>query len=580
MLRLTAALLLPLLLWPAVPRADQAAPEGETPLAVAQLATAERQMVVTANPLASAAGQEILRAGGSAADAAIAALLVLGLVEPQSSGLGGGAYWLQFDAEAGALHAYDGRETAPATATPDWFLDAAGQERDFLDAVKSGRSVGVPGYVALLKLVHERHGRLPWAELFVPAVRLAEQGFPVSPRLVSLLTDDPVLAANPAAAHFFYDSAGQPPRAGDILVNPGYAAVLRRIATEGPAAFYEGPVAEAIVAAANAGEASPTLSLADLAAYWPKERAVVCLAYRAYRVCGHGPSTSGGVATLLILGVLQHFSLPGPAMAVADLHLLAEASRLAFADRNAYLADPDFVPQPLAELLDPAYLRQRALLVSPDRAMSGKASPGLPQKQGLLDDGVGPPSTSHLVVIDRWGDAVSVTASIESAFGSGRLVQLPGLAGGFLLNNELTDFSFQPADDAGLAIANRVEPGKRPRSSMDPIIVLGGDGRVAFALGSPGGSRIIGYVAEALVALIDWNLDPAAAASLPHVLNRNGKTELEEDRELEPLAAALTALGHETVFAGMSSGLSILKVTPDGIQGAADPRREGIALGD
>ncbi len=574
-----AAALVLLLLWPAGLRADQAAPEAATPLGEASLATAQHQLVVTANPLASAAAQGILRDGGSAADAAIAALLVLGLVEPQSSGLGGGAYWLQFDAQAGALQAYDGRETAPATATPDWFLDTAGQPRDFLEAVKSGRSVGVPGFVALLRLVHLRHGRLPWADLFAPAIVLAADGFQVSPRLVALLTDDPVLAANPDATRFFYDAQGRPPAAGDWLVNPAYAAVLRLLAAEGPAAFYQGPIAAAIVAAANAGEASPTLSLDDLAGYQARERQVVCLPYRAFQVCGHGPSTSGGVTTLEILGVLAQFTLPGPAMAPADLHLLAEASRLAFADRNAYLADPDFVPQPVAELLDPAYLRRRAALVQPDRSL-GLAEPGLPQKQGRLDDGVGPPSTSHLVVIDQWGDAVSVTASIESAFGSGRLVTLPGLAGGFLLNNELTDFSFRPVDEAGQPVANRVEPGKRPRSSMDPVIVLGGDGKVAFALGSPGGSRIIGYVAQALVALIDWNLDPAAAASLPHVLNRNGKTELEQDRGLADLAAALAALGHETREAEMSSGLAILKVTPDGLQGAADPRREGVALGD
>ena len=578
MRRPLAAALVFLLLAP-LARADQLAPEAATGIGTATLVRAERQMAVTANPLASEAAAAILAAGGSAADAAIAALLVLGLVEPQSSGLGGGAFWLQFDAGGARLHAYDGRETAPASATPDWFLGPDGAPVDFMAAVKSGRSVGVPGFVALLWLAHERHGRLPWAELFEPAIALAEGGFAVSPRLAALLAGDEVVPANPEAARFFLDAQGQPPAAGAWLVNPGYAAVLRRLAAEGPAAFYQGAVAEAVVAAANQGEATPTLTLADLAGYQAKERQVVCLAYRAYEVCGHGPPTSGGVSVLQILGVLGNFALPGPAQAPADLHLLAEASRLAFADRNAYLADPDFVPQPVAQLLDPAYLRQRAALVRPD-AILGPAEPGLPLKQGRLGDGLGGPSTTHLVVVDRWGDAVSITASIESAFGSGRLVSLPGLAGGFLLNNELTDFAFRPADETGVAVANRVEPGKRPRSSMAPFIVLDADGRVAFALGSPGGSRIIGFVAQALVALIDWGLDPAEAVALPHVLNRNGKTELELGRGLEDTGLALTALGHTVIEAEMSSGLAIVKVTPAGLEGAADPRREGTALGE
>ena len=568
------ALLLPL----QAPRADQLAPEAATGPGSTSLVLAERQMAVTANPLASEAAAEILAAGGSAADAAIAALLVLGLVEPQSSGLGGGAFWLQFDAGSGALHAYDGRESAPAAATPDWFLGRDGAPRDFHEAVISGRSVGVPGQVALLWLAHQRHGRLPWAALFQPAIALAEAGFAVSPRLAALLAGDDVVPANPDAARFFLDPQGRPPAAGEWLVNPGYAEVLRRLAAAGPAAFYQGEVARAVVTAANLGEATPTLTLADLAAYQARERQVVCLAYRAYEVCGHGPPTSGGVSVLQILGVLGNFALSGPAQAPADLHLLAEASRLAFADRNAYLADPDFVPQPVAELLDPAYLRRRAALVRTDASL-GVAQPGLPRKQGLLDDGLGGPSTTHLVVLDRWGDAVSITASIESAFGSGRLVTLPGLAGGFLLNNELTDFSFRPADEAGLPVANRVEPGKRPRSSMAPMLVLDGEGRVAFALGSPGGSRIIGFVAQALVALIDWGLDPAEAVALPHVLNRNGRTELEADRGLEEVAAALGALGHTLHEAEMASGLAIIAVTPAGIAGAADPRREGTAVG-
>ncbi len=559
--------------------ADVAGPEPATPSGDVALVTAQRQMAVTANPLASEAALEILRAGGSASDAAIAALLVLGLVEPQSAGIGGGAFWLQFEGESGALHGYDGRETAPASADGNWFLTAEGGPRDFLDAVVSGRSVGAPGLVALMALAHERHGRLPWADLFQPAIRLADEGFAVSPRLSALLTGSKVARTHETARNYYFNSKDEAPAPGEWLVNPGYAEVMRRLAAEGPAAFYGGPIAEAIVVAVNEGEPTPVLTLADLAAYEVKERPVLCLSYRAYEICGHGPPTSGGVTTLQILGLLSHFELAGPSMAPADLHLLAEASRLAFADRNAYLADPDFIEQPVEELLSPDYLRRRAAGISVETSL-GIAEPGLPQREGGLDTAPGAPSTTHLVVVDAWGDVVSVTASIESAFGSGRMVALDGLAGGFLLNNQLTDFSFRPADEAGRPIANRVEGGKRPRSSMAPVLVLDGEGRAVFALGSPGGSRIIGYVAQALVALLDWGLDPAEAAALPHVLNRNGRTELEEGQGLADLAAALQALGHETGEAEMSSGLAIVQIGPDGLLGAADPRREGTALGD
>jgi len=576
-LSLAAALLLLACVAPA--GADQAAPEGGSGFAAAPLATAESQLIVTANPLASEAGLAVLRAGGSAADAAIAALLVLGLVEPQSAGLGGGAFWLQYAAAARQVLSYDGRETAPATATPAQFLDAAGQPLDFWVAVASGRSVGVPGLVALIAMTHAAHGRLPWGSLFEPAILLAEQGFPLSPRLHALLAEEELLPLDPGARDYFYQADGSPKPVGTLLRNPDYAELLRRIAAEGPPAFYQGEIAGLMVARAAIGEDGGTLALADLAAYRALARPPVCLDYRGYAVCGQGPPSSAGVTVGQILGILANFDLGTTPMATPALHLLTEASRLAFADRNAYLADPDFVPQPVAALLDPGYLLERAALIKPDASL-GKAAPGLPQQRGELGEAWEPPSTTHLVVVDRWGDVVSVTASVENAFGSRRLVSLTG-QGGFLLNNQLTDFAFEPLDAAGLPVANRVEPGKRPRSSMAPTIVLDAGGGFAFALGSPGGSRIIGYVAQALVALIDWRLDPAAAAGLPHVLNRNGASEFEGGRNLEALAAAFAVLGHETRFAEMTSGLAIVARTPEGtLLGGADPRREGTALGD
>lgn len=544
------------------------------PAAEAAPARAQRHMVAAANPLATRAGLEILRAGGSALDAAIATQLVLNLVEPQSSGLGGGAFLLHFEAASGEVTSYDGRETAPAAATPALFLGPGGTPMKFWDAVVGGRSVGTPGLARLLELAHRDHGRLPWARLFAPAIALAEKGFAVSPRLHGLIAKDKYLKTFPATAAYFYDADGEPWPVGHVLRNPAFAETLRRLGSSGANALYQGPLAAEIVARVRGAPGNPgLLDLEDLAGYRAKRRAPVCAPYRAWRVCGMGPPTSGGVAVLQMLGLLERFDLGAlDPNAPEALHLIAEAGRLAFADRNRFLADSDFVKVPLAELLARDYLHGRAQLISPGASL-GKARPGLPSQNGAMPVQLDPPATSHLVVVDAQGNAVSMTTSIESAFGS-RL-----MAGGFLLNNELTDFSFRPEAE-GRPVANRVEAGKRPRSSMSPMLVLDAEGRLVLAVGSPGGSRIIGYVLRAMLGVLDWGLDPQAAVSLPHAVNRNGKTDLEEGTSVAAHKAALEALGHEVNVRTMTSGLHAIKVTPDGLEGGADPRREGVALGD
>ena len=537
-------------------------------------ARAARQMVAAANPLAAEAGLDILRAGGSAVDAAIAAQLVLNLVEPQSSGIGGGAFLLHYDGETQELAAYDGRETAPAAATPALFLKADGEPMKFWDAVVGGRSVGVPGLPRMLELAHKDQGRLPWARLFEPAIRLAERGFAVSPRLHGLIAKDKHLKTFAETAAYFHGVDGKAHPVGHLLKNPAFAHTLRLLAAGGAEAFYRGTIAQGIAAAVRGAAGNPgAMTLADLAGYQAKRRTVLCRPYRAWRVCGMPPPTSGGVAVLQILGILESFDLvalkPNSAQA---LHLIAEASRLAFADRNQFLGDADFVAVPVDKLLDRAYLARRARLISPGATL-GKAAPGLPTQKGAMPAQLDPPSTSHLVVVDSRGNAVSMTSSIESAFGS-RL-----MAGGFMLNNELTDFAFRP-EVGGRPVANRVAAGKRPRSSMSPSLVLDQDGRLVLALGSPGGSRIIGYVTKALIAALDWKLDIQAAVSLPHAVNRNGATDLEADTPVAALKPALEALGHEVRLRKLTSGLHAIAVTPTGLEGAADPRREGVALGD
>ncbi len=569
-----ARLVLLLSLWLAAPAAvaRDVAPEGASGWTDKPAVTARAHMVVAAHPLAAAAGDAVLRDGGGAVDAAIATQMVLALVEPQSSGIGGGGFLLHWRAGDGAPTAYDGRETAPAAATPERFLGPDGRPLPFFDAVVGGGSVGVPGLLRMLEAAHAAHGRLPWARLLAPAIALAEDGFPMSPRLHALLAGEKHLAADPAARAYFYGPDGAPLPVGTILRNPDFAATLRLIAEGGADAFYRGPLAARIVAAVRTRGGD--LTLADLAAYRAVVREALCRPYRAWRVCGMPPPTSGGIAVLQILGILSHFDLPALApLSPEAAHLIAEASKLAFADRNRYVADADFVDVPVDGLLDPDYLRGRAALIRPEAA-TAKAAPGeLPVRRGRLD-GVAPelPSTSHISVVDGAGDAVSFTSSIENAFGSRIMVA------GFLLNNQLTDFAFAPERAGGL-VANRVEPGKRPRSSMAPTMVFDRDGRLRLVTGSPGGSRIIGYVARNVIAVLDWGLDAQDAAALPHVVNRNGPTELEDGTAAEALAEPLRALGHVVESPRMTSGLHLIVVEDGVLHGGADPRREGAAVG-
>jgi gamma-glutamyltranspeptidase/glutathione hydrolase len=558
-------------------------------LAATQAATqapqafAQAYMVAAANPHAARAGIEILHAGGSALDAAIAAQMVLNLVEPQSSGIGGGAFLLVWDAPTGKISAYDGRETAPAAARPDRFLSPlspGSAPMSLGGAIGSGRSAGVPGVLRALELAHARHGRLPWARLFEPAIRLAEQGFEVSPRLHRLIAADPLLRRHAAARAYFYLADGNALPVGHRLRNPEFAAVLRRVAGEGADVFYRSDIARDIVAAAGAAKdrygRPGDLSEQDLAAYRALEREPLCGSYRAYRVCGMPPPSSGGIAVLAILGLLERFPMadmrPGSSGAV---HLFAEAGRLAYADRDHYVGDPDFVPVPVAGLVDPAYLRERSNLIRTERSM-GRAAPGTPAGARVslgADATVEASGTSHLSVVDAAGNAVAMTTSIESAFGSRIFVR------GFLLNNELTDFSFLP-EESGRPVANRVEPGKRPRSAMAPMLVFGPGGDLQIVLGAAGGPAIINYTAKALIGVLDWQLSLQQAIAAPNMGSRNHGTEIERGTALESIAAALQALGHPVELVPMTSGLHGIQRTPQGLAGGADPRREGVALTD
>ncbi len=557
---------------------------------------ATRYMAAAANPLAAEAGREVLRQGGSAIDAAIAMQAVLTLVEPQSSGIGGGAFIMLWDGQK--VHAYDGRETAPAGATERLFLKADGTPMAFTDAQIGGRSVGTPGVLRALEMAHKKTGHLQWAQLFEPAIRLSEQGFSISPRLHSLVAADRFIAQSPDMAAYFLNADGTPKAAGTLLKNPALAAVFRRIAKEGPDALYHGPIADEIARKVQGHANAGSLSLADLNGYAAKERAPLCTDYKQWKVCGMPPPSSGGIAVAQILGTLQALEAHDPRWAIAPMtpvksaspagleptpeavHLMAEAGRLAFADRALYVADPDFAAVPVAGLVAPDYLAQRARLIG-ERSM-GIAKPGQPtgiQVAYAPDRSPLRISTSQVVAVDELGGAVSMTTTVEAAFGSHVMVQ------GFLLNNQMTDFSSIPEEN-GQPVANRVQPGKRPRSSMAPTLVFDRQsGELLLTVGSPGGPQIIEYVSKSLVALLDWKLDPQAAISLPNFGSRNGATELEAGLFSPGLKQALKDRGHALSEIDMTSGIQAIVRTRDAqgkvsLSGGADPRREGEALGD
>ena len=576
-----------------LPLAPEAASGYRTDL---QTRHANKHMAAAANPLAAEAGREMLRQGGSAIDAAIAMQAVLTLVEPQSSGIGGGAMIVLWDGKQ--VRTYDGRETAPAGATEKLFLKADGKPMAFTQAQIGGRSVGTPGVLRALELAHRQHGRLPWAKLFEPAIKLAEQGFAISPRLHSLLTADPLIRQSPDMAAYFLNDDGSVKAVGTRLQNPKLAAVFKRIASEGADALYKGPIAEEIVSRVQQHTNPGSLSLNDLQRYQAKERAPLCTDYKRWQVCGMPPPSSGGIAVAQILGTLQALETSDPRLSLTPLkpvnsnrpagiepapqavHLIAEAERLAYADRAQYVADTDFVPVPVKGLLDPAYLASRASLIG-ERSM-GSAKPGTPpgvQVAYAPDRSPLRISTSQVVAVDDLGGAVSMTTTIEAAFGSHLMVQ------GFLLNNQMTDFSFIPEEN-GQKVANRVEPGKRPRSSMAPTLIFDRNtGEFVATVGSPGGSQIIEYVAKTTIGLLDWDLDAQSAINLPNFGSRNGPTELEQGQFSPLLIQALKDKGHAVSEIDMTSGTQAIVRVKDAqgkatLTGGADPRREGEALGD
>lgn len=535
---------------------------------------AKNWMVSVANPHAAAAGARVLSEGGTAADAMVAVQAVLGLVEPQSSGIGGGAFLVWYDSKSGEITTLDGRETAPLAATPRLFQNENGERLKFWDAVVGGRSVGVPGTPALMEAAHKKWGQNSWNSLFSEAIDLADNGFAVSPRLAALVARDAErLGRFSDTADYFFPNE-QPLVEGHLLTNPAYADLMRRMAKDGAEVIYSGDIARAIIDTVRGAEKNPgVLSLTDLQIYKVKERPAVCAPFRGYQVCGMGPPSSGALTVGQILGLLNQFP-PGSSNDPQTLRLIGDASRLAFADRGRYMADSDFVPMPIKGLLAQDYLSERAKLLNGPDALT-EAVPGNPEYShaSLWADDVSLelPSTSHISIVDRFGNALSMTTTIENSFGS-RL-----MAHGFLLNNELTDFSFSSHRN-GVPIANRVEPGKRPRSSMSPTIILK-DGRPTLVIGSPGGSRIIGYVAEAIVAHIDWGMNIQAAVSIPHAINRFGTYDLEKGTSLEAMVAPLEELGYKVNLRSLNSGLHAISIGENGLFGGADPRREGIAIG-
>jgi gamma-glutamyltranspeptidase/glutathione hydrolase len=539
---------------------------------------AKHDMIAAANPLAAQAGLEMLRAGGSAVDAAIAVQMVLGLVEPESSGIGGGAFMLVYNPKTKQITSFDGREVAPASARPDMFLNAAGKARSKSEAIPGGLSVGIPGVVAMLEMAHGKYGKLPWAKLFGPAIKLADEGFPVGPKLARTIRNFSRGADMPDIKQHFYHADGTPLAEGEITKNPEYAQALRNIAAGGSRAFYTGEIAQAIVdkvqhAPVNQGG----MTLEDLAGFKAQEREPVCGDYRQWHLCSMGPPSSGGIAIVQILGMLQRFPSaqlqPGT---LSEAHLFTQASRLAYADRAKYVGDTAFVQVPVAGLLDKDYIARRAALIDPAKDMGTALAGDPPQKHAAYAPQRSPVlhGTSHMTIVDKSGEVIAMTTSVESVFGAEVMVK------GFFLNNTLTDFSLDPMLD-GQPVANAPAAGKRPLSAMSPTIVLDKDGTFLLSVGSPGGPAIIDYVTQSLIAMLDGGLTPAQAIALPRQLNLNGQTRLEKSPENDALAPQLTAMGHSVVVAGgEASGLHGIKRVKGGYIGGADPRRDGVVVGD
>ncbi|WP_254055027.1 gamma-glutamyltransferase [Kiloniella sp. EL199] len=552
-------------------------PEATHAVVEKQAVKSKKFMVASANPIATQAGYEVLERGGTAADAAVAVQLMLNLVEPQSSGIGGGAFMVYWDAKNKNLTTFDGREKAPMAATPDYWLGTDGQPVGWFDAVVGGRSVGVPGTLKLIETVHQRYGNQDWAELIEPTRALAQGGFQVSHRMANSIAKavgKRKLEAMPLTRAYFFDKNGEPLKQGTLLRNPEFAAALAMIQKEGSKVFYEGQIAQDIVKAVKTEENGGILTLDDMKAYKVVERKAACAPYRGYEVCGMGPPSSGALTVGQILSVLSNYDLPAMGPGAESTHLYLEAAKLAYADRGLYMADSDFVKMPEG-LLDQNYLKERAGLIDPAKTM-GKAEAGTPpwKKASIYapDTQLERPGTSHFSIVDAEGNVISMTTTIETGFGS-RV-----MSNGFLLNNELTDFSRAPEKD-GKPIANRVEGGKRPRSSMAPTIVLK-DGKPVLAIGSPGGSRIINYVAQSIIGILDFGMDPQVAISQPHVVNRNGATDVEEGTDAVAMIPALEAKGHEINVRDLNSGLHAIQILDGELVGGADTRREGTVLGD
>jgi len=554
------------------------APEAATGLNTVQSAVGTKMMAVTAHPLATQAAYTALKSGGNAMDAAIAAQAVLGLVEPQSSGLGGGGFMLYYDAGAKSVFTYDGRETAPDTAGPYLFIDKDGKPMKFYDAAVGGRAVGVPGLVRMMELSHERHGLMAWNELFKPAISYAQNGFAVTPRLSKMLAKSAMRfdVDTKTKLNFFPDTK-TPLQAGDIYKNIDYARTLNMIAGQGAESFYLEQNAIDIAEKVRGAKSNPGgLTVEDMRGYKAKSRPALCDTYRGYQICSIPEPSSGGLTLLQILKIVEYFDLRAlGAESAKSWHVIAEASRLAFADRNKYIGDADFIGGTRAGLLDPDYIRARAGLINPDKAqleVSAGAPPFMDDIASGVDDAIKPPGTTHISIVDQWGNMVSMTSSIESAFGSHLMVN------GYLLNNQLTDFAFEPFDESGAPKANKVEGGKRPRSSMAPVFIFTPEGKPFMVIGSAGGSRIIGFVAAQIIRAIDWGVPLNQAITRPHILHRGRKLEIEKIDY--SLAEPLKNHGHAITVGDMNSGITGIEFTGDQLIGTPDPRREGVAMGE